>query len=168
MTTSLPDTPDEVHVPKRPEGLQRLLLKAPVWLYRLRLGRLLGARFVLLRHRGRRSGAVYDTVLEVIGRDDDEVFVVSGFGPGSDWLRNIRAGPALLVETGGHRFVPDARFLDLDEATDVLAAYAADHRRAAAVLGKRLYGGAFDPALLAAATSVVGLRPRFRDEAAAA
>jgi deazaflavin-dependent oxidoreductase (nitroreductase family) len=140
-------------------GLRRLLLKAPVWLYRLGLGRLLGRRFLRLRHRGRTSDAVYDTVLEVIGRRGDELFVVSGFGPGSDWLRNIRANPPLEVETGGRSFLPDARFLRPEEATSVLAAYAAEHPRAAAVLGRRLYGGAFDPGRLAAATTVVGLRP---------
>lgn len=151
---------DKASLPKRPQGLQRLFLRAPVWIYRLRLGRLLGRRFLLLRHRGRRTGAVHETVLEVIGRGGDEVFVISGFGPRSDWLRNIRESPPLLVETGGRSFVPDARFLDVEEAVSVLGLYAERNRRAASILGKRLYGGEFDPRRLAGATTVVGLRPR--------
>ena len=154
------ESPEKALLPKRPQGVQRLFLRAPVWIYRLRLGRLLGRRFLLLRHRGRRTGAVRETVLEVIGRDGDEVFVISGFGPRSDWLRNIRASPPLLVETGGRSFVPDARFLDVEEAVSVLRLYAERNRRAASILGKRLYGGEFDPRRLAGATTVVGLRPR--------
>jgi deazaflavin-dependent oxidoreductase (nitroreductase family) len=147
-------------MPKRPHGLQRRLLKAPVWLYRLRLGRLLGGRFLLLRHRGRRTGEIHETVLEVIGRTDGELFVISGFGPRSDWLRNIHATPPLLVETGGRSFVPEARFLATDDAVAVLDDYAAHNPRSARVLGTRFYGGAFDPRRLAEATTVVGLRPR--------
>jgi deazaflavin-dependent oxidoreductase (nitroreductase family) len=160
-STAEPQGP--VPVPKRPQGLQRRLLKAPVWLYRLRLGRLLGGRFLLLRHRGRRTGAVHETVLEVIGREGDELYVISGFGRSSDWLRNIRAAPPLLVESGSRSFVPEARFLDAGEAASVLRSYAARNPRAAAILGKRLYGGAFEPDRLAAATTVVGLRPRPAD-----
>ncbi len=150
----------DVVFPKRPVGLMRVFLGLPVWLYRLRLGRLLGTRFLLLRHRGRKSGAVYENVLEVIKSDGGEVFVISGFGPRSNWLRNIRANPPLLVETGGRRFVPVARFLGQDEASGVLAEYAIQHQRAADVLGKRLYGGEFDPERLAASTAVVAFRPR--------
>lgn len=150
-------------MPQRPHGVQRLLLRAPVWLYRLRLGRLLGGRFLLLRHRGRTTGAVHETVLEVIGRTDGELFVISGFGPRSDWLRNIRAAPPILVETGNRSFLPEARFLTADAAVAVLDDYAARNPRTARILGKRFYGGAFDPGRLAEATTVVGLRPRRPD-----
>jgi deazaflavin-dependent oxidoreductase (nitroreductase family) len=137
----------------------RLVLGAPSVLYRLHLGWLLGSRLLLLRHVGRKTGQAHDTVLEVIGRDDDEVFVIAGYGPSSGWLRNIEARPPLLVETGRRRFVPVARFLDAQEAAAVLAAYARRYPKAAAVLGSRLYGGEFSPERLAATTVVVGLRP---------
>lgn len=147
-------------MPKRPSGAQRWFMHAPVWLYRLHLGRLLGGRFLLLRHQGRKSGTPYENVLEVIGARGDEVYVVSGFGPTSSWVRNIRANPPLSVETDGRRFVPDVRFLESGEAAAVLAEYAKDHPRAADTLGKRLYGGSFRPEQLAAATVVVALSPR--------
>lgn len=99
----------------------------------------------------------------MIGRSGDEVFVISGFGPRSDWLRNIRASVPLLVETGGRSFVPVARFLEVEEAVSALDDYVDRNRRAASILGKRLYGGEFDPRRLAEATTVVGLRPRSSD-----
>jgi deazaflavin-dependent oxidoreductase (nitroreductase family) len=98
-------------MPARPGPAMRWLLPAPAWLYRAHLGRLLGGRFLLLRHVGRRSGTAYDTLLEVIGRSGDELFVVSGFGPGSSWVRNVRANPPLMVVSGRRRFTPAARFL---------------------------------------------------------
>jgi deazaflavin-dependent oxidoreductase (nitroreductase family) len=153
------DGTEVVQLPGRPGPLLRLILRAPVLLYRLRLGRLLGRRFLLLRHRGRKTGAEYENVLEVIKTAGNEVFVVSGWGSRSNWVLNIRANAPLAVETGSRRFVPVARFLEEPEAAAVLAEYATDHRRAADLLGKRLYGGVFDPARLAASTTVVAFRP---------
>jgi len=137
----------------------RAAFRAPVWLYRLHLGRVLGTRFLLLRHQGRKTGQPHDVVLEVIAREGDEVFVISGFGNNAGWLRNLHAHPPLLVETGGRRFVPVARFLDATEAEAILDGYALRNPRAASVLGRRLYGGDFSPSRLAHATTVVGLRP---------
>ena len=53
----------------RPTGALRLAFRLPIYLYRLGLGRLLGHRFMLLTHRGRRSGRVYQTALEVVRYD---------------------------------------------------------------------------------------------------
>ncbi|HCU92327.1 MAG TPA: nitroreductase family deazaflavin-dependent oxidoreductase, partial [Actinobacteria bacterium] len=75
--------------PGRPAGVRRLLYRLPVWLYRARLGWLLGHRFVLINHIGRTSGRVRQVVVEVAEHDrvSGAVAVVSGFGPGSDWYR---------------------------------------------------------------------------------
>jgi hypothetical protein len=54
-------------VTKRPpKGLLRLMLRLPIWLYRLRLGWLLGNRFLLLTHVGRKTGLPHQTVVEVV------------------------------------------------------------------------------------------------------
>lgn len=147
-------------MPRPPGRALRAVLRAPVWLYRARLGPLLGRRFLLLRHVGRTTGTTYDTVLEVIGRRGDELFVISGFGPGSSWVRNIRASPPVLVVCGRRRFAPSARFLDRAQAQQLLEQYAARNPRAARTLGRRLYGGEFSPTQLAEATVVIGLSPR--------
>ncbi len=109
----------------RPGPLLRAALRAPGLLYRVQLGGVLGHRFLLLVHRGRKSGLVHETVLEVVRYDPvrDESTVVSGWGRRSQWFRNIQAEPALEVRTAGRRFVPDQRVLDEDEAMEAIAGY---------------------------------------------
>lgn len=48
---------------------------------------------------------------------------MAGFGPGSDWLRNLEAGGGVKVETGGQSYVPEFRVLDAREGAAVLADY---------------------------------------------
>jgi len=47
--------PEKIAKTKLPRGLVRLAFRAPIWLYRAHLGWLLGYRFVLLTHTGRKS-----------------------------------------------------------------------------------------------------------------
>ena len=62
-------------------GALRLLFRLPAILYRWRCGWLLGRRFLLLIHVGRRTGKLRRTVLEVIEyrRDLVEALVISAF-----------------------------------------------------------------------------------------
>ena len=112
--------------------LLRWLLKAPVVLYDARAGWLLGHRFLLLRHHGRRSHRLYSTVLEVVAwrPATREVVVMSGFGHRSQWYRNVLAGQAVEVQVARLRFVPAVRPLDVDEAVGVLADYERRNRLA--------------------------------------
>ncbi len=73
------------------KSVLRHLLRAPVYLYRWRLGALFGKRFLLLTHTGRRTGVHHQTVLEVMEYREEgpEAVVMSGFGRNSDWLRDI-------------------------------------------------------------------------------
>jgi hypothetical protein len=50
----------------KPAGALRLAFRLPIYLYRLDLGWLLGHRFLLFAHLGRKSGLLRETVLEVI------------------------------------------------------------------------------------------------------
>jgi hypothetical protein len=58
------------------------LFRAPVHLYRWRCGWLLGNRFLLLIHVGRRTGLRRHTVLEVVAyrKEGPEAVVISAFG----------------------------------------------------------------------------------------
>jgi deazaflavin-dependent oxidoreductase (nitroreductase family) len=100
-------------------------------MYRLRLGRLFGHTFLLLSHRGRKSGRVYQTALKVLGfdRGTSEAIVVSVYGATTDWMRNIEASPAVLIQIGGRRFVPRQRFLTEDEAFAAAVAFRTRHPR---------------------------------------
>lgn len=125
------------------------VFRAPLALYTAHGGWLLGHRFLLLRHRGRRSGRLYRTVLEVVAwrADTREAIVMSGFGASSQWYKNVLAGGATEVQIARLRFVPLVRPLEQEEAMAVLADYERRHRIAApvvrAVLG-RLLGFRYD------------------------
>jgi deazaflavin-dependent oxidoreductase (nitroreductase family) len=82
------------------------LFRAPVYLYRWRLGWLLGKRCLLLSHIGRRTGLRRETVVEVVEYREDgpEVVVANGFGPNSDWVRNIETKSGEEVTVGSHHF----------------------------------------------------------------
>lgn len=128
-----------------PPALSRALLG----LYGRSLGWMLGSRFLRLTHRGRRSGKRYHTVLEVIGKNDpcDEVMVIAGNGPSSDWFRNIEEGGAEEIVVGRHQFIPEQRILQQDEAMAVLEDYERRNRFAAPVVRRlisKLVGWRYD------------------------
>lgn len=157
--------------PARPSRPLRWLLRAPLRIYDWHLGWLLGHRFLRLTHRGRRSGRRYQTVLEVVGRDQKhgEYVVMAGFGRASDWYQNIQAGPeAAEIEIGREHFVPDLRVLDPDEAAATLASYERRNRLAAPIVRRvlgRLIGERYDGSEAARREVVrllpmIGFRPR--------
>lgn len=118
---------------RKPSGVLRVLLRLPIWLYRARLGRLLGHRLLYLAHRGRRTGARREVVAETVRYDPGlpEAVVVAAWGKDPDWYRNLRVGPALEVRVGGRRWVrPEHRFLDGTETMRTLLAYRRAHPRA--------------------------------------
>jgi deazaflavin-dependent oxidoreductase (nitroreductase family) len=109
----------------------RWAVRAPIALFRARLGFLFAGRLLLLEHVGRKSGAPRYVVLEVIGRHDRDVYVASGFGERAQWLRNLRATPECRVSIGRLRSVPASATV-LEEATGqaILREYAGQHPRA--------------------------------------
>ena len=64
--------------PEIPRTL-RAAFRLPERLYRSGLGPLLGRRFLRLSHRGRRSGAPYATVLEVVAYDGRRLEMLSSW-----------------------------------------------------------------------------------------
>jgi anti-anti-sigma factor len=108
-------------------------------------------------------------VLEVVGEipETGEIVVVAGLGAGSDWYRNLQAGPALAVEVGRERFVPAHRTLEPAEAAGVLAAYERRNRLVAPLvrlvltrlLGWRYDGSEQARARLTATLPFVAFRP---------
>jgi deazaflavin-dependent oxidoreductase (nitroreductase family) len=110
-----------------PAGFTRLLARAPIWLYRLHLGRLLGHHALLLTHRGRTTGKARQAVLEVVHYDPvtRESVVFAGWRGETDWYRNLHANPALRVQTAGTSYAPVQRFLSPEETERNLAAYVA-------------------------------------------
>ena len=125
--------PEKVGKAAPPSGLKRLLFRAPIWLYKAGLGGLLGGRFLLLKHTGRKSGQPRQTVLEVVNFEPETgtYFIASGFGKKSDWLLNIRANADVTVQTGSKVFKAQARPLTADESGTAMIDYAHRNPRAA-------------------------------------
>jgi deazaflavin-dependent oxidoreductase (nitroreductase family) len=144
----------------------RRLSRAPIALYHRQLGWLVGYRFLLLTHRGRKSGLIRQTVLEVLRYDPitGETIVVSARGQRADWYRNIQASPALQIRTGRESHIPRQHFLSSNEAERFYAEWERRHPIEAwifpRVLGIRYDGSESARRDLVAAVRLVSFRPR--------
>lgn len=137
---------------------KRLLYRLPIPLYQAGLGRVLSRRFLCLEHRGRVTGLVRRTVLEVIAHDDRGPVVPVAFGSGSDWYKNLQANPSARIIWGGTASQITAQTLNGVDASGVLARYAKDHRWAARALDRIVgLGLVADPAAAAQKLPLVRL-----------
>jgi len=104
-------------------------------------------------------------VVEVVrfDRAAPEVTVIAGWGPSTQWYRNLEVAPAEEVVIGRRRWPdPGHRFLDEPERVAVLRSYVEDHPRAARVLGRVFdYSEIDDRAItgIAERTRAVAFRP---------
>lgn len=114
----------------------RGFVRAPIWLYRTRLGFVFGARLLMLEHVGRASGLKRYVVLEVIDHPTPGRYVVvSGFGDRAQWFRNVEANPQVRVQLGSHTPASaTAHRLDADASAESLGRYAHAHPRSWAKL----------------------------------
>jgi len=127
-------------VGKKPSGMAKWFYQSPKWLYRARLGFVFGSRFLLLEHKGRKSGTVYQTPLEVAYYDDerDEYVVTSGTGTKADWYRNTQADPSVVIWVGSKRYPAEARFLTTEQAVEVMKGYEERHPKTAEKLESKM------------------------------
>jgi len=112
-----------------PGAALRFGLRLPIWLYRAHLGWLLGDRFLMLTHTGRKSGLARYTVIEVVkhNKETDTYYVVSGWGTKSDWYQNIRKNPLVTIQTSRRMFQSKAEFIPVKQAIEIVETYAHDH-----------------------------------------
>jgi deazaflavin-dependent oxidoreductase (nitroreductase family) len=105
---------------RRPGRLALAAMRLPRPLYHHGWGRLLGHTFLLIAHRGRNSGKRRETVAMALTWDPAtrEAVVCSAWGE-TEWIRNLRAHPALEIEIGSETFVPEQHFLSEDESVAV-------------------------------------------------
>ena len=115
--------------PAPPKGLKLKLFRAPRYDYHLKLGFLFGERFIHLKHWGRKSGQLKETVIEVIDQDKTNgvLYSASGFGKQSQWFKNISVNNAVFVTLRNTEFEASASVLSADEATEVLLRYVKVH-----------------------------------------
>jgi deazaflavin-dependent oxidoreductase (nitroreductase family) len=117
--------PEVIKLPNPPRGIKALPWRLPIWLYRLGLGKLLGNRFLLLTHKGNKSGQQRQAVLEVIQSypSEERYLVVSGFGEKSHWYQNIKQEPRVTIQVGSKKNPAIANQLDSKLAGDVILEY---------------------------------------------
>jgi len=110
----------------------RWLMRAPIGVYRARLGGLFGRRLLMVEHTGRTSGRARFVVLEVVARPARGSYVVaSGFGTRSHWFRNVQANPHVrLFITSRRPAAATARVLAPFEARAAMTAYRTAHPKA--------------------------------------
>ncbi|GAA3722716.1 nitroreductase family deazaflavin-dependent oxidoreductase [Gordonia hankookensis] len=114
----------------------RWFVRAPIIVFRARLGFLFGGRLLLLEHTGRRTGEKRYVVLETVERaSPTQVVIASGFGTRAQWFKNLQADPRCRVSVGwSSRRAALAEVLGTDDATAVLDRYRDAHARAYAEL----------------------------------
>ena len=149
-----------------PHGLARLGWRAPIWFYRLGLGGLLGERFVLINHTGRKSGKPRQAVVEVVQHNHESgaYVVASGFGEKADWYQNVMAHPDVVIQVGRKRMPARAERLSLLQATEVMLDYNQRHptalRTLSGILGYRTDGSEADARFFASIIPIVALTPQ--------
>ena len=62
--------------------------------------------FALIHHLGRRSGKEYRTPIMVFRTDDGFVIALT-YGPGTDWVRNVRSAGGATIEYRGREIEVD-------------------------------------------------------------
>ena len=73
-----------------------------VWMWKIGLGRMINAwpavtgQIMVIQHRGRKSRKAYLTPVNYAIAEGD-IFCTAGFGPRTDWYRNIMADPTVRL-----------------------------------------------------------------------
>jgi deazaflavin-dependent oxidoreductase (nitroreductase family) len=112
-----------------PKGLLAWLFKLPIGFYRIHLGSLLGDRFLLLTHTGRKTGRLHQTVVEVVQHDQvsETFYVASGWGEKSSWYKNIIAHPQVTIQVGNREYSAVAERVSPEQGAQIIRAYAREH-----------------------------------------
>ncbi len=123
------DTPN--FTPERMKTLRRFFHGTNylmVFMLRLGLGRLCEiwpsgfGRIMMIRHRGRKTGRTYLTPVNY-ATVDDQIYCTAGFGPGTDWYRNLLADPCVeLWLPRGRRSARAAEVSDSPRRVELLRA----------------------------------------------
>ncbi len=98
--------------------------------------------WVILVHRGRKSGRTYRTPVNAFKRGD-RLAVVVLYGERSDWVQNLLAGPAKVVRAGRTYDLLEPRLVD---PTDPAVELPRAARRIGRVSGRVLVGRLAAPA----------------------
>ena len=139
----------------------RLLMRMPLFLYRIGLGGLMGKSTLVLTTTGRRTGRARATPINY-WEAGGVFYVLAGSGTHADWYRNLVAQPEVEVQVGRRRLRAIASPLtDAREKAHALWLYG-QRSPGAAERYFRIPRGAAEEDLLSLAEkrAVVAIRPR--------
>ncbi len=125
--------PKQIGKAAPPTGIGKFFFRAPIKLYDAGLGWMLGKRFLLLNHIGRKSGLPRQAVVEVVDyeAETDTYFIASGYGKKSQWYQNIVAHPDITILAGRRKLAVTAVPLPPDESGERMVKYAHRYPKAA-------------------------------------
>ena len=108
-----------------PKAFLRILFRIPVYFYRIGLGWLLGNRFVLINHIGRKTGTEHQAVVEVVEweKGTENVIVVAGYGEQTQWYKNLEKLPKTTIQIGNRKYPVSVEFIKPEDGEDIIARY---------------------------------------------
>jgi deazaflavin-dependent oxidoreductase (nitroreductase family) len=113
---------------KQPSRLLKFLFKVPVWLHKMGLGgweRLVGAQWMLITTKGRKTGKLRHTMVDVMDYDkaSDTYYIEAAYGARADWYKNIQANPIFEAKVGRRKFNARAGALTTEGASEMLVQF---------------------------------------------
>ncbi|BBY25813.1 nitroreductase family deazaflavin-dependent oxidoreductase [Mycobacterium stomatepiae] len=120
------DSSHITHIQQEPGRLLWAINRIPTWIFKLGMGRLLGSRFAMITHRGRKSGAHHTVIIETADGSIQQgrlVYIIA-YGTRAQWYKNLKASPAVSIEIAGKTYhQPRYEFLDKAATERAIASY---------------------------------------------
>ena len=113
---------------KRPGKFLKFFMKVPVWFAKIGFGgweKLIGAEWMLITTRGRKSGTPRDAMVDVMDYDaaSDTYYIEAAYGERADWYKNMQANPVFEARVGGRKFSATATPLSNDGAGELMVKF---------------------------------------------
>lgn len=81
----------------------------------------------MLEHRGRKTGQIRRTILEVVANHPDAVYVAAAWGAEAQWLKNVMADPRVTFYLGTRKYETVAEMVSDEQALQLMKEYAGEH-----------------------------------------
>jgi deazaflavin-dependent oxidoreductase (nitroreductase family) len=112
----------------RPNALQKFFFKVPVFMHKIGFGgweKLIGAEWMLITTRGRKSGKPRDAMVDVMDYDaaSDTYFIEAAYGDRADWYKNMQANPVFEARVGRRKFKATATPLSNEGAGELMVKF---------------------------------------------
>ena len=113
---------------KRPNALLKFFFKVPVWMHKIGFGgweKLIGAEWMLITTRGRKSGKPRDAMVDVMDYDaaSDTYYIEAAYGERADWYKNMQVNPVFEARVGRRKFSATATPLSNEGAGELMVKF---------------------------------------------